>query len=480
MASPIGRSRSAALRSRYRDDQAATSTLKPSRDRSESVAAGKRVQRAGRCPEDEIARRRSLSESPPHKRRFAFCLVILTELSAQLTNRRSNNAVFIGHVVVPPVENRPAQLVFGKISGRPSSDSRATTRNSSRILGDFSKTLLLPIVLLLPRLHRRRLPPSREHRGFPTNPVCLQRVSQVKSQDLTLPSGLVLPILYLRTKSQHSHANLFSTRLRPARGSGVPRDCRLAISLAHPLVPHRLCPCGRHGLGGLGLLQPGFRSSYTQCQCFRQTKYSLHRHAFAVGRLYADPLRHPDRTVLLAVAAEKGRALGVFAQPDRDRRLTVPAMLKKAGYYTAGVGKWHLGLGSAEKTDYAKPLHPGPVDQGFDYYFGIPASLDMNPYLYFENDRVCRTTDLHNAGARRLRAEFSGVRERSRLTSKFRRSCRQSPAKLNPSFASVALNQNSSRSSCTSRSGPHTPVGAEKTIPWEVQSRDLWRLCRPG
>jgi arylsulfatase A-like enzyme len=69
-------------------------------------------------------------------------------------------------------------------------------------------------------------------------------------------------------------------------------------------------------------------------------------------------------------------------------RLTVPAMLKRQGYYTAGVGKWHLGLGSAEKTDYSKPLRPGPVDHGFDYYFGIPASLDMPPYLYFENDRV--------------------------------------------------------------------------------------------
>lgn len=69
-------------------------------------------------------------------------------------------------------------------------------------------------------------------------------------------------------------------------------------------------------------------------------------------------------------------------------RLTVPAMLKQRGYYTAGVGKWHLGLGDREKTDYTQPLRPGPVDLGFDYYFGIPASLDFDPYLYLENDRV--------------------------------------------------------------------------------------------
>lgn len=34
------------------------------------------------------------------------------------------------------------------------------------------------------------------------------------------------------------------------------------------------------------------------------------------------------------------------------------------------------------------PLRPGPADKGFDYYFGIPSSLDFEPYLYFENDRV--------------------------------------------------------------------------------------------
>jgi arylsulfatase A-like enzyme len=68
--------------------------------------------------------------------------------------------------------------------------------------------------------------------------------------------------------------------------------------------------------------------------------------------------------------------------------MTVPSMLKAEGYYTAGVGKWHLGLGEGEKTDYTKPLRPGPISHGFDYYFGIPASLDMNPYLYFENEHV--------------------------------------------------------------------------------------------
>ncbi|MBE0534310.1 MAG: arylsulfatase [Phycisphaerae bacterium] len=70
-----------------------------------------------------------------------------------------------------------------------------------------------------------------------------------------------------------------------------------------------------------------------------------------------------------------------------DGRMTVASLLKKHGYATACVGKWHLGLGRAEKTDYGKPLRPGPNDVGFDYFFGIPASLDMTPYCYIENDR---------------------------------------------------------------------------------------------
>ncbi len=68
-------------------------------------------------------------------------------------------------------------------------------------------------------------------------------------------------------------------------------------------------------------------------------------------------------------------------------RLTLAALLKRHGYVTACVGKWHLGLGKAAPTDYKGKLIPGPGTAGFDYFFGIPASLDMPPYLFVENDR---------------------------------------------------------------------------------------------
>jgi arylsulfatase A-like enzyme len=67
-------------------------------------------------------------------------------------------------------------------------------------------------------------------------------------------------------------------------------------------------------------------------------------------------------------------------------RPTIASMLRESGYATAAIGKWHLGLGDQEVTDYSKPLTPGPNDVGFDYFFGIPASLDMAPYVFVENE----------------------------------------------------------------------------------------------
>jgi len=70
----------------------------------------------------------------------------------------------------------------------------------------------------------------------------------------------------------------------------------------------------------------------------------------------------------------------------KEEQLTLPGMLKKAGYDTAMLGKWHLGfVGGKDKADYSQGLHGGPKDRGFDYFFGIPASLDIPPYYWIQN-----------------------------------------------------------------------------------------------
>ena len=71
-----------------------------------------------------------------------------------------------------------------------------------------------------------------------------------------------------------------------------------------------------------------------------------------------------------------------------EDRETLPGLFKKAGYRTAIVGKWHLGLGSAVKKDWNAEIKPGPRELGFDYSFIFPATADRVPTVFMENGKV--------------------------------------------------------------------------------------------
>lgn len=71
-------------------------------------------------------------------------------------------------------------------------------------------------------------------------------------------------------------------------------------------------------------------------------------------------------------------------------RLTMGDMFQHAGYKSGCVGKWHLGWGTELNPNFSQEVKPGPVDVGFDTFFGVPFSHNSSKALqvYMRDRRI--------------------------------------------------------------------------------------------
>ncbi len=87
---------------------------------------------------------------------------------------------------------------------------------------------------------------------------------------------------------------------------------------------------------------------------------------------------------------QKGTGIAAPSAPAiiKPGTTTVASLLESAGYTTAVIGKWHLGLGENPAPDWNGQLKPGPLEIGFDHCFLMPTTNDRVPQVYVEDHRV--------------------------------------------------------------------------------------------
>ena len=114
-----------------------------------------------------------------------------------------------------------------------------------------------------------------------------------------------------------------------------------------------------------------FTSGYSTASTCTPTRYSFLTGSYAFRRKGT------------GIAPPNGH---LVVPPDA---VTLADLARTAGYRTAVIGKWHLGLGAEGKgPDWNGSIAPGPREIGFDYNFLLPTTNDRVPQVFVEGDRV--------------------------------------------------------------------------------------------
>lgn len=116
--------------------------------------------------------------------------------------------------------------------------------------------------------------------------------------------------------------------------------------------------------------------------------YPLYQHTSNSSHQYPIPVIPAYRRICLAQTGTD-IAAGNAGMIIRPERYTIADMFKNAGYTTAALGKWHLGLGDkTAEQDWNAPLPAALGDLGFDYSYIMAATADRVPCVFIENGKV--------------------------------------------------------------------------------------------
>ena len=164
------------------------------------------------------------------------------------------------------------------------------------------------------------------------------------------------------------------------------------LSTTQPTRPHvLLIYTDDQGYGDVSALNPGAKFQTPHLD-------RLVREGVAFTDAHSpDTVCTPSRYGLLTgrYSWRTGMKKGVMGAEGKgliaEGRTTLASFLRDSGYSTAMIGKWHLGMtfqGKKGERDWSLPVLDGPVDKGFDYFYGIPASMNYGVLTYIENRRI--------------------------------------------------------------------------------------------
>jgi len=116
-----------------------------------------------------------------------------------------------------------------------------------------------------------------------------------------------------------------------------------------------------------------FSKAYLPASVCSPSRYSL-----LTGRYFWRTPKHPTRGVL-----------GMNSPSSfYEDELTMQKMFQNSGYKTSVFGKWHLGIGKKKGPDFSKlDIDGGPLDYGFDYFYGTAGNVENAPQFLIENRR---------------------------------------------------------------------------------------------